>query len=96
MLSLLAFTISDKLVRTLLVLATFFFKIDEFPKNQEILYYRGSVLYTYLRSAKIVYRVLIEFPGTARFQTRKSVYLGNVDIQDYYIGYGYFYKEITF
>jgi hypothetical protein len=96
MLSSLAFTVSDELVRTMLASATFFFEMDEFPKNQGMLHCRGSVLCTHPRSAEIVHCVLTEFPGAARFQTGMGEHLGNVDLQDCCTGCGYFRKEITF
>jgi hypothetical protein len=96
MLSSLAFTVSDELVRTMLASATFFFEMDEFPKNQGMLHCRGSMLCTHPRSAEIVHRVLTEFPGAARFQTGKGENLGIVDLQDCCTGCGYFRKEITF
>ena len=68
MLSSLAFTVSDELVRTMLASATFFFEMDEFPKNQGMLHCRGSVLCTHPRSAEIVHCVLTEFPGRRDFK----------------------------
>jgi hypothetical protein len=96
MLSSLGFTMSDELVKTMLASATFFFEMDEFPKNQGMLHCRGSVLCTHPRSAEIIHCVLTEFPGAARFQTGKGEHLGHVDLQDCCAGCGFFRKEITF
>ena len=90
------FAVPDGLVRAILASALFFFELDESPAQGNASFHcRGSVLCSQPNSAKILQRILVEFPG-ARFQSSQDHDLGSIDPVDICQSCGYFRKRVAF
>ncbi|CAG8272590.1 unnamed protein product [Penicillium salamii] len=92
----LQFTVSDELVRAVLVTAFFFFELDEVPvKRHGEFDCQGSILCTRSDAKPLLNRVIIEFPG-ARVQTTRGHDLGSISEDDGCRICGYYRKKVRF
>ncbi|CAG8064616.1 unnamed protein product, partial [Penicillium salamii] len=92
----LQFTVSDDLVRAVLVTAFFFFELDEVPvKRHGAFDCQGSILCTRSDAKPLLNRVIVEFPS-ARAQTARGHDLGSISEDDGCRICGYYRKKVRF
>lgn len=95
-LEVLTYSVSDDLVRAVLVTGFFFFEIDQTPVSKNGSYFcQGSVLCRSSRARYLAKRVAEEFPGGV-YQTTRGYSLGPIDEDDGCRECGYYRKKVAF